>query len=113
MALPPYMRGTRTSQTTLQGASTSSGVTRSLNTDKGLNKLVTAAITFVAASKQLQAANGTFNNFAVNDAILVEGTNLNNGIFTVAAIDAVNHAFLTVINPPKNEGPLSASVRAI
>lgn len=112
--LPELMQGTRTKQNFANQHPAETSVTSSLNTDKGLSKNVTASITFVnSATKQLQAANGTFNNFPINELILVEKTNLNNGIFTVVAIDAANHAFLTVDNPPKNEGPITATVRSL
>ncbi len=57
-------------------------------------------------------ANGTFTGtFAVNDPVLVEGTNLNNGYFTATALDTVNAAFLMLDPPPKAEGPITATLR--
>src|SRR5216683_1565513 len=100
--LPEFMQGTRTKQNFAYVHPCEQSVNGSLTRDVGMSKNVTASITFVA--------NGTFNNFAVDDMILVEGTNLNNGIFTVTAIDGTNHAFLTVDNPPKAEGPVTATV---
>lgn len=89
-------------------------IDRSMQQDVGMSKRVSAAITFVAATtSQLQAANGTFANFAVDDVIVVEGTNLNNGVFTVQGIDGTNQSFLTVDNPPKTEGPITAIVRSL
>ena len=112
--LPEFMQGTRTKQNVAYQHPPETSVTSSLTRDVGMSKNVTAAITFVnSATKQLQGANGTFNAFAVDDLILVEGTNQNNGIFTVTAIDGANHAFLTVDNPPKNEGPVNATVRSL
>ncbi len=112
--LPEFMQGTRTKQNFAQLHPTQQSVTESFTRDVGLSKNVTASVTFVNSStKQLQAANGTFAAFALNDQILVEGTNLNNGIFLVTAIDGTNHAFLTVDNSPKNEGPITATVRSL
>ena len=71
-----------------------------------------ASITFVSASGQTQAANGTFaNTFAVNDPMLIEGANLNNGFFTVLALDTVNSSYLTLDPPPKDEGPITVTMR--
>jgi hypothetical protein len=82
------------------------------NADKGLLKTATASMTFVnSATNQIQAANGTFTNFAVGDEIEVIGANLNSGFFIVTSIDATNHAFLTLLNGVKNEGPISCTVR--
>ena len=86
-------------------------MTRSLSGDVSMSKNVTASITFSASLAQLQAANGTFANFVSGDPVFVENTNLNNGEFIITAIDAVNQSYLTVDPPPKNEGPLSATVR--
>jgi hypothetical protein len=83
-----------------------------LTRDVGMSKNVTASITFVnGGTNQLQAANGTFTPFAIGDQIRVDGANLNNGNYTVLAIDATNHAFLIVDNGLKNEGPISCTVR--
>jgi hypothetical protein len=45
------------------------------------------------------------------DPILVEGTNLNNGERIITGIDTVNSAYLVIDPPPKNEGPVTATVR--
>ena len=112
--LPEFMQGTRTKQNFAYIHPCEQSVNGSLTRDVGMSKNVTASITFVAGgTNQLQGANGTFNNFVADDMILVEGTNLNNGIFTVTAIDGTNHAFLTVDNPPKAEGPVTATVRSL
>jgi hypothetical protein len=42
---------------------------------------------------------------------MVEGTALNNGFYLVTALDATNHAFLTVDQGLHNEGPITATVR--
>lgn len=110
----PLMTGTRQLTGFRKGHPPTETFDRTLTRDVGLNKNVTASITFVAATtSQLQAANGTFANFAVGDPIMVEGTNLNNGKFTVTGIDGTNQSYLTVDVPPKNEGPVNATVRTV
>jgi hypothetical protein len=87
---------------------------RGMQQDPGMTKRVVASITFVASpTSQLQAANGTFTNFAVDDIISIEGTNVNNAIRTVQGIDATNQSYLTVDVPPKTEGPVTATVRVL
>lgn len=106
--------GTRTKQGLTFSHPPEARFDRGYTRDVGLSKNVTASITFVNSStKQLQAANGTFAPFAVDDLIFVEGTNLNNGMFTVTAIDGTNQAFLTVDQSPNNEGPITATVRTL
>lgn len=112
----PYPIGTRNSPTQSRNTALppSGSVAQSLSADVGMSKRVVASITFVNSStKQLQAANGTFAAFSVGDEIMIEGTNLNNGLQQVAAIDGTNHSFLTVALGLKNEGPISATVRAV
>ena len=104
--------GTRTRANPLQTVrppqgSTTIGFTR----DVGLSKNVTASCTFSASSGEVSAANGTFAAFSVGDVLLIEGVSLNNGYFDVSRIDAVNHAYLVLVSPPKNEGPLTATIR--
>jgi hypothetical protein len=101
--------GTRVRQNTLTIKPDQGRMTRTFTRDLGLKSNVTASITFTTT--QLTAANGTFSNFTLNQVILVEGTNLNNGYKTITAIDGVNGAFLTVSPPPVTEGPLTATVR--
>lgn len=103
--------GTRTLQTQRLEHPNSRSFAQTLTRDVGMSKNISALITFSASSSQLQAANGTFANFAAGDPILAEGVNLNNGEFIITGIDTTNHAFLTVDPAPKNEGPLTARVR--
>ena len=104
--------GTRTRQLPVNTRMPSGSETRTHSKDIGMSKNVTASCTFVNSStKQVQAANGTFPAFAVNDVVLVEGTNLNNGLFTVTSLDAVNQSFLGLDPSPKNEGPITATIR--
>jgi hypothetical protein len=113
MGLPPYMVGTRNPPTqSLASNTVSSSVTQSLTRDKGMSKNITAACTFVnGATKQVQGANGLFAAFVVGDEVLIQGTSLNDGVFRVMAIDGVNQAFLTLNPSPKNESPLTATIR--
>ena len=85
--------------------------TRTHTRDIGMSKRASFSATFVAASKQIQGANGTFTAFKVEDILLIEGTNLNNGWFEVTGIDVSNQAYLVLDPPPKNEGPLTTLVR--
>ncbi len=101
--------GTRSRDNTLSRNPPSGGMTRGMSRDVGMSKLATASMTF--GSGEVSAANGTFSAFQAGDLVLAEGTNLNNGFFTVAGIDAANGAYLTLDPPPKAEGPLTATVR--
>lgn len=89
------------------------GITRSMSADPGLDKLATASMSFSASTNKITAANGTFANFAVNDIVVIESTNLNNGFQTVTAIDGTNQSFLTVDQGLHTEGPLTATVRTL
>lgn len=104
--------GTRTRQIGVTSRMPGGSDTRTHTKDLGMMKFVTAAMTFVASpTGQIQAANGTFAPFALDDVLLIEGANLNNGLFVVLALDTVNHAFLTLDPPPKAEGPITLTVR--
>ena len=104
--------GTRTRQNQMTIAPPGEAMTRGYTRDVGMSKNITASCTFVnSTTKQVQAANGTFAAFAVNDVILVEGVNLNNGFFTVTGLDTTNQSYLVLSPSPKNEGPLSATIR--
>lgn len=86
--------------------------TRSRNQDPGMTKRVVASITFVSASGQAQAANGTFaNTFAVGDPLLIQDAVLNTGFFNITALDAVNSSYLVLDPPPKDEGPITVTLR--
>jgi len=82
-------------------------LTKSFTRDLGLASLVTASITF--SSGQATAAASTFANFKVGQAVLITGTNLNNGQFVVTATDA--STYLTLQPPAANEGAVTATVR--
>ena len=106
----PVNLGTRVKQTLRYERIDQGSETRSRNQDPGMTKLVTASLTF--GSGQASGANGTFaNTFAVNDPVLVQGANLNNGFFTVLALDTANNSFLTLAPAPKDEGPITVTLR--
>lgn len=106
----PVNIGTRTVAEQRKERFTQGGDTRTRNGDVGMSKRVIASLTF--GSGNITGANGTFaNTFAVGDPLLVQGTNLNNGYFTVTALDGTNNAFLTVDPPPAAEGPITATLR--
>lgn len=108
----PLNLGTRTQQNFRKERLEQGHETRTHSADLGMTKLVTASITFAAATGRATGANGTFTGtFAVGDPLLVEATNLNNGYFTVTGLDGVNAAYLVLNPPPKDEGPLSARLR--
>ena len=101
--------GTRASNSTRNGYIDHGSETRSHTRDVGLSKNITASITF--GSGQISAANGTFSAFTLQDPLLIEGANLNNGFFTVTGVDTVNHSYLMLTPSPKSEGPITATVR--
>lgn len=108
----PDSLGTRTSQNVARGRIEQGHETRFHTRDKGMKKNVTASITFAAATARATGANGTFTGtFALNDPVLVGGANLNNGFFTVTGLDGVNGAYLVLDPPPKDEGPISVTLR--
>ncbi|HEV2187509.1 MAG TPA: hypothetical protein VGR70_09890 [Stellaceae bacterium] len=108
----PANFGTRTRQNFAKERVQQGSMTKTYTRDLGMTKNVTASLTFAVAGT-ITGANGTFNAppWTIGDDILVEGVNLNDGYFRIIGIDAVNGAFLTVDPPPKNEGPLNATVR--
>ena len=100
--------GTRVSATQANtvGASTrtvNGGYTR----DVGLLPIVTGPVVFSTAPPTATLA-GAFGAFPVGEAVLVEGTNLNNGLFYVTNVTA---NALTLSPAPKPETPASATVR--
>lgn len=108
----PVTTGTRARQEPFNTRIDQGNETRSHTRDIGMTKNVTASVTFVnSATKQAQAANGTFAAFAVNDQVLVDGANLNNGFFTVTGLDGTNQSYLVLDPPPKNEGPITVTIR--
>lgn len=98
--------GTRQHVETQRGRVDQGSSTRSYTRDVGMTKRSVGSFTFAAGASQIQNVNNAA--FLVNDPIQVNGSNLNNGFFTVTANDGTN---LTVDPPPKNEGPVTVEVR--
>jgi hypothetical protein len=108
----PVRYGTRNPPSTSRNGTLEGGsITRAMTGDLGMSKNVTASVTFASAGARATAANGTFAAFAARDEIQVEGANLNNGYFVVTGIDGTNHAFLVLDPAPKNEGPVTVTIR--
>lgn len=102
--------GSRTRQNALHIRPQQGTITRSYGKDLGLSKLVNGgSLTFNAGTGQISGAASTFSGFKGNEVIEVEGTNLNNGFFSVTATDS--STYLTVDPPPKNEGPIATFLR--
>lgn len=108
----PEGLGTRTSQNVAKERIDQGRETRFHTRDKAMSKNITASITFASATGRATGAGNTFlNTFAVNDPVLVGGSNLNNGFFTVTALDGGGNAFLVLDPPPKDEGPITVTMR--
>jgi hypothetical protein len=106
--------GTRTSSRQPNGMP----ATRTLSRDFGqqdpgsLNQL-SASLTFTASDGRITGANGTFAHFAVGDRFEVENASDGDGGYQVTGLDGTNQAFVTVVPPPKNAGPVTAFVRKV
>lgn len=108
----PANFGTRTRQGLEKERVDQGSDTRTRNPDKGMTKRVVASITFAAGTGRATGANGTFTStFAVGDRVLIQGSNANNGTHLVTGLDGVNAAYLVLDPPPKDEGPLSVTLR--
>lgn len=105
--------GTRTRQNVLNTHPPSGALDRGMQQDKGMTKRVATTLTMTASSKRIAGSNGDFTNFAVNDVIVVEGTNLNNGTYTVTGLDAANQAYLTVDQGVHDESSVAGIVRTL
>lgn len=106
----PINIGTRTVATLRKERIDAGSDTRSHSADKGMTKRVSTTATFTTDGK-ITGSNGDFTSFVVGDPVLVDNVNLNNGYFTITAIDGTNHAFITVDPPPKAEGPIATIIR--
>lgn len=107
--MPPSV-GTRTkSSFQLEHPASAPAVATSYTRDIGMMKRTTPAnTTFTAASSQISGVNGDLANFVVGDRVVVRGTSgINDGEHAVLGIDSVNHAFIVVDPPPKNQGPIA------
>lgn len=105
--------GTRTSSRQPNGNPSGRALTRDFaEQDKGSLNQLTASLSFGGGN--ITGANGTFNTFgAVGDRFQVEGSVTNDGAFQVTAIDAANHAFLTVTPAPKAQGAVTVTLRKL
>jgi len=110
--------GTRSISRQRQGHPPGQKLNSILTGDAGMTKrIVGVSLTFSTAGT-ITGANNTFpasgpGAFAVGDPIEIIGTLLNAAFFTVIGLDAANHSFLTVDPPPKNEGPLTVTIRTV
>ncbi|MFZ3238752.1 MAG: hypothetical protein WA417_01225 [Stellaceae bacterium] len=86
--------GTRTKQGLKYERLAQGSMTRTYTRDLHMTKLVSASITFTSSNGRATGANGTFptTGFVVNDPMLIEGANLNNGYFTITGLDATNQS---------------------
>lgn len=104
--------GTRQPQTAAQTVGSSTRTyTRSYSADPGLAAQASGAFTFAAGLPGTITLTGAFTaGFTAQNSVLVEGTNLNNGLFYVTAVTA---NALTVTPPPASEtAPATATVRS-
>jgi hypothetical protein len=106
----PDSLGSRTSQNLFRSRIEQGSETRSHQQDVGMSKRKVTSATFTASNGRITGSNGDFAAFAVNDPVLIEGTNLNNGYHTVTGLDGGNQAFLVLDPPPKDEGPVANTV---
>ena len=104
----PASIGTRTTSRASDRSETLT-MTKGYTRDLGLKTNVTASLTFSAGTGQVTAGAGTFAGFATETTVLIEGTASNNGYFVVTATDA--STYLTLSPAPKNEGPVTATLR--
>lgn len=103
----PDSVGTRNAQNLFRMRPDQGTETRSHQQDVGMTKRRVTTATFAAGTGRITGSNGDFTAFALNDPILIENTNLNNGFKTVTGLDGVNGAYLVLDPPPKDEGPLA------
>lgn len=97
--------GTRNRNNTLNAVNPTGGSnTRTLSTDPGL-KSFALNITATFGSGTISASSGQLAGFSVGQQVIVQGTNLNNGYFTVTSTDG--STYLGLEPPPKAEGPLA------
>lgn len=102
--------GTRTRQNAQRMKVEQGTYTRYRMADKGMKKRVAAALTFTASDGKVTGAASTFaNNFAALDPVMITGTNLNNSFHKVVSTDA--STFLVLDPPPKDEGPVTCTIR--
>lgn len=103
----PDSVGTRTAVNLFRMRPDQGTETRSHTRDVGMSKIRTTTATFTSGTARITGSNGDFSAFAINDPILIENTNLNNGFKTITGLDGVNGAYLVLDPPPKDEGPIA------
>lgn len=103
----PDSLGTRTSQNVFRVRPDQGSETRGHQQDVGMSKRKIVTATFTASNGRITGSASDFAAFVLNDPILIEGTNLNNGYKTVTGLDGGSQAFLVVDPPPKDEGPIA------
>lgn len=106
----PDSLGSRTTANLFRSRIEQGSETRGHQQDVGMSKRRVTTATFTASNGRITGSNGDFTAFALNDPILVEGVNLNNGYKTVTGLDGVNGAYLVLDPPPKDEGPIANTV---
>jgi hypothetical protein len=107
----PDSIGTRIKATQQQIDLDQGSATRSYTRDLGMTKLITDNFTFNATTHQITGTiGGEFSVFAVDDPLLVQFTNLNNGYFNIDAVDPGGN-YMVLDPPPKQEGPINATIR--
>lgn len=104
--------GTRTPNSALTIAPPQGTIESGFTRDVGMRRRIAAAsLTFTASTGRISGANGTFVDIAINRIIFVQNSNRNDGYFEVTARDNVNFASITVSPPPKDEGPVTVTMR--
>lgn len=106
----PDSLGTRTSANLFRSRIEQGSETRGHQQDVGMSKRKVTTATFTASSGRITGSNGDFTASGLNDPVLIENTNLNNGYHTVTGLDGVNAAYLVLDPPPKDEGPIANTV---
>jgi hypothetical protein len=107
----PDSLGTRIKATMQQIELDQGAPNGSYTRDQGMTKLIIDNFTFNAATHQITGTiAGEFSVFAVDDPLMVQFTNLNNGFYNIDAVDPAGN-YLTLDPPPKNEGPITATIR--
>lgn len=106
--------GTRSSSRQPNGMPLTRSLSRDFSQqDPGSTNQLSASLTFTARTSRIAGANGTFTNFAAGDRFQVENRVTNDSGFQVTAIDGTNHAYVTLVPPPKDQGAVTAFVRKL
>jgi hypothetical protein len=106
----PSSIGTRTDTRDSRVRPDQGAETRVHQQDLGLAERKVTTATFTASNGRITGSASDFTSFKLNDWILIQGTNLNNGHKTITGLDGGSQAFLVLDPPPKDEGPIAATV---